>query len=359
MRYVLNIFFLLALSSFAKAQVNVELLKISLDSVLSENNINDPGGSVHIEQGNQIIYSKSFGLADIKTKEKFSEYTVSNIGGISKTFIAYSILILQKQGKFSIEDPISLYFSDFNNKEIASSVKIKHLMMHTSGFIDLPLSKKDSLVSLKISDTQNFESLKHVNKLAFEPGSNFAYSDKAYSGLVLIIEKVSNLKFHEFVKQNILTPSGMSFTKVTENDFPNEKVAHAYLKLKKKYKEYDKGECPKMETISSAGIWTNIVDLRKYMYALKYNLFLDSLNIKLSEQFSSPMQGNYLNSNSHGLCWFANHANNIEYSSNQCAFSSTIIFFQEKDLTLICLSNNHKNYSQIILNQLKYFKIIQ
>ena len=363
MNRLLNSLILIFASSILQAQVNTDALKFKMDSVLSGISENGPGASIYIQQGNQTLYSNSFGLVNTKTKEKFTENTISNIGGISKTFIAYSILILHQQGKLSIEDPVNKYFPDFVNKEIASKVTIKHLLMHTSGFVDLLLSKKDSISAIKINDEQNFESLKSTNKLAFEPGSNFSYSNKAYSGLVLIIERMSGLKFGEFVSQNILVPSGMTFTKFTNNLLPEAGVAHAYRTLNKKFKEYDTNECPGMETMSSAGIWTNIVDLRKYMNAIKYHIFLDSSSVKLSQQFATPLLEKKSEPSTHGICWFGATPKNkdafIEYHGNQCAFRAYIIYFPEKELTVFYLSNNQKDYSKILVSQLKRLNFIQ
>ena len=72
-------------------QISTEALTHKLDSIFSIIKENEPGASVYIQQGNQTLYSNSFGLTNTKTKEKFTENTISNIGGISKTFIAYSI----------------------------------------------------------------------------------------------------------------------------------------------------------------------------------------------------------------------------------------------------------------------------
>jgi len=57
-------------------------------------------------------------LADLKTNKKFTDQTITNIGSISKTFVAYGILILQNQGKLSIEDSIIKFFPNFKNKKL-------------------------------------------------------------------------------------------------------------------------------------------------------------------------------------------------------------------------------------------------
>ena len=114
---MIRCFFLILLSSagfHAPAQHKKEQLRSDLDSFIRANfRDTEPGGSLMVRKGDEILYSRSFGLADLASGEKFSSATVSNTGSISKTFVAYGILILQQQGKLSIEDPIIKYHLPF------------------------------------------------------------------------------------------------------------------------------------------------------------------------------------------------------------------------------------------------------
>ncbi|MEJ7589252.1 MAG: serine hydrolase domain-containing protein [Ferruginibacter sp.] len=60
----------------------------------------EPGGAVLLVKNNTVVYKKGFGIADIKTKEKITAKTLFNVGSISKTFVAYGILRLAKEGLF-------------------------------------------------------------------------------------------------------------------------------------------------------------------------------------------------------------------------------------------------------------------
>src|SRR5262245_58809849 len=96
----------------------------------------EPGGAVLVLKDTAIIFAKGYGVADLVTKEPITTKTLFNLGSISKTFVANGILILQEEGKLSVEDSLIKYFPDFKNKEIAYKVKIKHLLTHTSGLPD-------------------------------------------------------------------------------------------------------------------------------------------------------------------------------------------------------------------------------
>jgi len=76
-------------------------LQLKLDQVFAAVFAEDaPGGSVFIQKGSQVLYERSFGFADITTKEKFTPATLANLGSISKTFVAYGILLCQNKGKW-------------------------------------------------------------------------------------------------------------------------------------------------------------------------------------------------------------------------------------------------------------------
>lgn len=341
------------------SQIYTEPLKKRIDSLLLNINEESPGGHIHIEQGSQLIYSRSFGVSELENKTPFTDFTLMNIGGISKTFISYAILKLHEQGKLNIEDSIYKYIPDFKKKEFAQKIRIRDLMMHTSGLKDLPISPIDSVFSLTMNDQQNFELVKYSNTLAFEPGSGFTYSDEAFSALVLILEKVSKTTWQDYIQKNIAAPIGMTYTKFTSTTEVTG-VAHAYKKQNNTFVEYDQNECPKMYTASNGGIYTNIVDLRKYIYGLKYCLFVSCDNVTLTEKVIKPKTWYSIDPPPHNYCWFIKEEKGkdtyIESIGASGGYRSHILFFPQKDLTIIYVSNNSQDMTADILNELKKFK---
>ena len=166
-------------------------LETELDSLLTkEFSEDEPGGSFIVKKGDSTVYLRSFGLADMETKEKNTPNTLFNLGSISKTFVAYGVLQLVQENKISLEDSIYKYFPDFDNPEIAGKVKIKHLLTHTSGLSDIRDNYGDSIFYLTAKDPENFEPIKRAQALNFEPGEKYEYSNPAFNGLALIIEQV-------------------------------------------------------------------------------------------------------------------------------------------------------------------------
>lgn len=147
-------------------------------------------GNVLIAKSDSIIYSNSFGLANREFGIENSPSTKFLIGSITKPFTAYGILLLEHQGKISLNDKLIKYFPNFPN---ADKVTIYQLLTHTSGIKDyhtLPDWKDESLMN--ISQSHTIERIKS-DPYIFEPGERFSYSNSGYIMLGLIIEQVCDV----------------------------------------------------------------------------------------------------------------------------------------------------------------------
>lgn len=273
---VLIIAILLIVGACATSNHEEKLTK-KLDSMLSaEFTADEPGGIVLIKKGDKTLFSKSYGLADLETKEKITENTLFNLGSVSKTFVSNGILILQENNMLSVNDTIGKYFSGFINKEIAGSVKIVHLLSHSSGLPDNRKVDENSDFFLTARDEENFAPVMQAEKLNFSPGERYEYSNPAFNGLALIIEQISGQKWQQFIAENIFKPSGMHTSTITDGSHPESGVAHGYDYADGKYIESDYGEVPTFAAAGNGGVWSSIDELARYEKAISENLFLGS-----------------------------------------------------------------------------------
>jgi CubicO group peptidase (beta-lactamase class C family) len=244
-----------------------------------------PGGAVLLLKNDSILFHKGYGLADLKTRERITTKTLFNLGSISKTFVANAILILQEQGKLSVEDSLYKYFPAFKNKAIARRVKIKHLLTHTSGLPDIRQVDKDTAFYLTAKDEENWAPIMQTETLVFEPGTHYEYSNPAFNGLALIVEQVSGMKWQKFIVDNILIPSGMKESTITDGAHPTSGVAHAYVKVADRWKEDDYGEEPTFAASGNGGVWSSAEELVLYEKALRSSLFLKQETIRQSQTY--------------------------------------------------------------------------
>jgi len=266
MKLLLPAFVILVLGCNPKQHSIDKELDAVLDSVFKTDL---PGGAVLVAKDGKIVYEKGFGVADINTKEKISPQTLFNVGSISKTFVAFGILQLAKENKLSLDDGIYKYFPDFKDSSLAKKIKIHHLLTHSSGLPDIRKVREDSVFYLTAKDEENWAPIKQADSLEFDPGEKFNYSNPAFNGLALIIEKVSGMKWQEYIEQKIMKPSGMNTSTITDGPHPESGVSHGYLFDGKKYLEKDYGEEPTFAASGNGGVWSSVEELWKYDLAIK------------------------------------------------------------------------------------------
>lgn len=315
-----------------------------IDRVFSESFTSDgPGGALLILKGEKIVFEKGYGLADLNTKEKITPQTLFNTGSISKTFVSNVILDLAREGKLSLNDSLAKYFPDFKNPVIAQKVRIHHLLTHTSGLPDNRRVFLDSVFLLTAKDQENFAPIKLNDSLLFEPGSNYEYSNPAFNGLALIIEKVTARKWQEVVKEKIFAPANMKTSVITDGPYPTTGVAHAYLKTNDGYIEKDYGEEPTFAASGNGGVWSSVEELANYELAIRKASFLtneiidDSRVVKEYPNWKSSTPAFI------GYSWFIGQTPEgykmIYHTGTQGGFYGDFVSIPEKGITYIMLCN--------------------
>ena len=92
-----------------------------------------PSASIAVVKDGQVVYVKAYGDAKLEPKTPATAQMRYSIGSISKQFTAASILLLQEQGKLSLDDKVGKYIPDLTR---ANEVTIRQLLSHTSGYQD-------------------------------------------------------------------------------------------------------------------------------------------------------------------------------------------------------------------------------
>lgn len=332
MKYLIPALALLTLLSCSKPAPNIA---DRLDSLFTAQVKKDGAGvSVLIMKGDSTIFSKSYGLADLNTKEPVTEKTLFNTGSITKTFVMNSILMLRDEGKLSLEDSLIKYFPEFKNKDIARKVKIKHLLTHSSGLPDLRPVSEQTEFYLTADDAQNWAPILQADSLMFEPGSQYQYSNPAFNALALIIEKTSGQPWRTFVAERIFKPSGMTTSTITDGAHPESGVSHGYVWENEKWNELDYGEEPTFCAAGNGGVWSSTEELLKYQRALDAATFMNAASIQESKE---PHAGFI------GWSWFIGKTDDglktVGHTGTQGGFYADYVTIPEKKIVYIMLAN--------------------
>ncbi len=94
---------------------------------------------------------------------------------------------------------------------------------------DIRKVSEDSIFYLTAKDAENWAPIKKTDSLEYEPGEKFNYSNPAFNALALIIEKVSGIKWQDYIQKNIMEPAGMKTSTITDGPHPRSGVSHGYL----------------------------------------------------------------------------------------------------------------------------------
>jgi CubicO group peptidase (beta-lactamase class C family) len=168
-----------------------------------------PSASVGIVMNGRIAYVRAFGMAKLKPPVPARESMHYAIGSISKQFTVAAVMLLQQEGKLSIDDPVSKWLPELTR---SNEVTLRNLMSHTSGYEDY--APQDYTIPDWTRAT-SAEKIVHewaTKPLDFEPGTEYQYSNTNYNIVGLIVQKVAGEPFWQFLKRRVLDPVGLPNT---------------------------------------------------------------------------------------------------------------------------------------------------
>src|SRR2546427_533034 len=169
-----------------------------------------PGCALGVYRDGKMVYSKGYGLANLEENVPVTPQSVFDIGSTSKQFTAASILLLEKQGKLSINDDVRKYIPEL--PDYGEKITIAHLLNHTSGLrdyltlMDLAGINTDGVTT----DEDALQIIFRQKALNFAPGSDWLYSNTGFFLLSVIVKRVSGKTLREFAAEDIFTPLTVS-----------------------------------------------------------------------------------------------------------------------------------------------------
>jgi CubicO group peptidase (beta-lactamase class C family) len=244
-----------------------------LDSLFNFSHSNGMfNGAVLVMKKDSVIYKKSFGFANEKTKEKITPESVFYIASASKQFTAMGIMILHEQGKLSYDHKIEDFFPDY--PIFLRNITIRQLLTHTSGITDTEYYKLTNP-----SNKDVFESLMKQDSLELENGKTFRYSNSGYVLLALIIQKISEKPIDQFFYEEIFEPLEMKNTTAIKGmieKITNKADGYNLIGSRVDYKS---------SVVGPGGIYSTLNDLEKWSKALNTNRLISKKT--LNEAFEN------------------------------------------------------------------------
>lgn len=203
---------------------------------LVEKKINDMkefSGVIKITKAKKVIYERAYGFADISNERLNNINTRFGIASGAKLLTAITICKLVEQGKLKFDSLLKDYV-DFDNFD--DNVTIKNLLTHTSGlpdYFDEEVMSDFSELWINnpmymMKEPKDFLPLMKIQKAMFKPGEKFHYNNGAFVILAFIVEKVSGIRFIDFVKENIFDALEMNCSGYFTMDMLPKNCAYGY-----------------------------------------------------------------------------------------------------------------------------------
>lgn len=344
----------LLILSFNTAGLNL-VVKNELDIALNEAQLEHgiPALAVGVISSGELLYAAGFGYLDVSKTKSVSEQSLFRVASISKLFTAQAIMQLVEKQQLELDDTIGRHLPSFKT----SKITIRQLLTHSSGLKDrirpVPVESKRTHQEYLDSVSQSVE--EHVTEAEFE------YSDTGFNILGSIVSSVSGMKFEDYVKKNILTPTDMErsgyFNGKNGVSAEAEPTFKGNLIAIGEQRPYDATFHP------SEGLVSNISDLSKWLSStLTHNtsiLTKETYKQMLTPQIKTSWGNIYM-----GLGWqvyetestlVARHPGSIR------GYKSLILSFPDDKKAIILLTNSSDaprwEIANLITKKLKQLKL--
>jgi len=209
----------------------------------------DIAGSVTlVADGEKILHLSATGLADIGKKQPMEVDSVFWIASMTKPITATAVMMMQDEGKLSVDDPVSKYLPEFTGDK--AGITLKQCLTHSSGLSEVTNEETKDVTTLK-----DLVPVFTAKPLAFPPGGKWQYSQTGINTAARVVEAVSGKAFPEFLEERLFGPLGMKDTGFYPGEAQIARIASAY-------KRTDDGKLEKAEITFLGG--KSIADKERY-----------------------------------------------------------------------------------------------
>src|SRR5262245_3926137 len=188
-----------------------------VDEIFARFTPSSPGCALAIAENGKIAYERGYGRASLELDVPITPQTVFDIGSTSKQFTAFSLLLLERDGKLSVDDDIRKFLPEV--PDYGKRITIRHLLTHTSGLRDYT-----DLLGFDGHDTADFtddrdalDLIARQRGVNFAPGDQWRYSNTGFFLASIIVRRASGQSLTAFAHDRIFAPLGMTSTQFLDD----------------------------------------------------------------------------------------------------------------------------------------------
>jgi CubicO group peptidase (beta-lactamase class C family) len=245
--------------------------RTAIDSFITTQMVHQkiPGLALGIYSRGQILLVKGYGQANVELGVPVKPESIFQSGSVGKQFISAAIMMLVEEGKLSLDDSLTKYFSEA--RAAWKSILIKNLLSHTSGLAEYESEERigpKGAFYLRLDFTED-ELVTKIEALPIEaaPGDKWDYRNTNYVLLGVLIHRITGKPYYEFLDERIFKPLGMTSTRlISDRDIiPNRAAGYEIDNGQLKNQEW---VSPTFNSTADGTLYFNVLDLAKWDAAL-------------------------------------------------------------------------------------------
>jgi CubicO group peptidase (beta-lactamase class C family) len=186
---------------------------VAVDKVFARWSDATPGCAVAVSEGGRQTLAKAYGMADLEHDIRNTPDTIFEAGSVAKQFTAAAVLLLARDGKLSLDDPVRKYIPEV--PDYGAPLTIRHMLNHTSGLRDWGSVAGIGgwpRTSRAYTHAHVLEIISRQRALNFPSGTRYSYSNSGYNLAAMLVSRVSGMPFADFTQQRIFGPLKMTRT---------------------------------------------------------------------------------------------------------------------------------------------------
>ncbi len=301
-----------------------------------------PGIAVGIYSRGKILLAKGYGMSNVELSVPVKPETVFQSGSIGKQFASAAVMMLVEDGKVSLDDSITKYFTDA--PAAWKPILVKNLLSHTSGLAEYETPERTGRggpFDWRMDFTED-EFVKKAESLPIEnaPGDKWNYRNTNYLLLGILIHHVTGTFYADFFRDRIFAPLGMTSTRlISEADIiPNRAAGYELQGTGLKNQEW---VSPAFNTTADGALYFNVLDLAKWDAALYGTRLLKQSSLDRIWTVY-PLNDGKPNPEGYGFGWFIGEQNGrkrIDHGGAWQGFTADIARYPDDALTVVVLAN--------------------
>jgi CubicO group peptidase (beta-lactamase class C family) len=306
-----------------------------------------PGACLLVRHRGEPIFRGCFGLAELETGRPASRSAAFRLASVTKQLTAFAVLSLEAEGRLALDTSLAELLPP--GPEVWRSIRVQHLLTHTSGLVDyealMPAGRTEQILDAEVVDL-----LRAEPETLFPPGTSFRYSNSGYAVLAEVVARVSGLSFPSYLERELFAPLGMegSVAHVEGDDVVAER-AYGYSRAGEDGEDWERtDQSPTSAVLGDGGVYASIDDLERWLEVVEGRRELLPRYVERAMTAARLADGSDAG---YGYGWFVEERDGrrwLWHTGSTIGFRNALVRLPESDLTVLLLSNRDERDEQLV-----------